>query len=354
MAIANQKALSRVHLTRHSRNPLQKGLRNSIMQKPSLNKICFLSLVLFYCLITVLATRAFAAGEQAPSTVRKPAAETAKKSDAKEIPATGVKPEQEKANQRILDNIRASFSVPPTIEMNVVSRGPSKISGLETVTIEVKDGVNSNRQEVLVTNDNKYALIARVFDLTEDPYAENIKKMNLSNSPVFGSKEAKVTIVEYSDFQCPFCSQAYRTIENDVLKQYGDKVKVVFKNFPLPSHPWAENAAIASLCAYSQSNDAFWSFYRSFFENQSSITVDNVKSKAMEFAGNVKIDTKKFESCYDGKTTLPQVKADMAEAQLLGITGTPLFIVNGHPLPGVQPFASFQKVIEEELKKTAK
>jgi protein-disulfide isomerase len=298
----------------------------------------------------------------APDASKKsPTANTSKQAGVTETKDTtasaksdAAKAEEEKVNNRILDNIRATFSVPPNVVLKVESRGPSKVKGLDSVVVRAIDGANSQRNEILLSGDDKYAIVGRVLDLVDDPYAENMKKINLANTPVFGNKDAKITIVEYSDFECPYCSQAYHTIENDVMKQYGDKVKIVYKNFPLPIHTWAESAAVAGLCAYSQSNDAFWILYRGYFENQSAITKENVKAKSLEFAGNAKIDTKKFEECYDKKETLPQVKAEMSEAQLLGLTGTPLFIVNGRSLPGVQPFSSFQRVIDEELKKESK
>jgi protein-disulfide isomerase len=267
--------------------------------------------------------------------------------------APAFTPEQVKVNQRILDTIRTVFSVPPLIEMVVVGREPSKMKAIDTITIEVRDGANSSRQQVFVTDDSKFVLVARVFDLSQDPYAENVKKINLKDVPVKGNKDAKITIVEYSDFQCPYCGQSYRTMENEVMKQYGDKVKLVYKNFPLPIHAWAENASIAGLCALRQSNDAFWVLYKEFYEGQASITPENIKAKAMEFAAKAKLDAKGFEDCYNNKLTLPQVKAEMAEAQQLGLTGTPLFFINGRPLSGVQPFASFQKVIDEVLKKNS-
>lgn len=287
------------------------------------------------------------------TTSQKPAATAPEKGSAAKEAGTLSSTSTDKVNQRIVDYIRDAYKIPPTVDLSVAGRGPSKINGLELVTIEVKDGSRSNRQEVYISSDNKFVLVARVFDLSEDPFAENMKKINLAAAPVLGNVAAKVTIVEYSDFQCPFCSQAYHTIENDVMKQYGNKIRLVYKNFPLPSHPWAESAAIAGLCANQQSTNAFWQFYRNFFENQSAITPDNVKAKSMEFATKAEIDTKKFEDCYDKKLTLPQVKADMTEAQSLGISGTPLFIINGYPLPGVQPFSSFQKVIDAELKRNS-
>jgi protein-disulfide isomerase len=313
-----------------------------------------IALLLTFAVILVLSVPLLAAGEQA-TPPGKPPAETPKKPEAKDLSTPAAAPSAvDKANQRLIDTIQNAFSsrIPPNTEISVVARSASKVSGLDSVTIELKNGSNSNHLDVLVSPDNKFAIVGQVLDLSKDPFAENMEKINTANAPVSGNKNAKVTIVEYSDFQCPYCSQAYRTVENDVMKQFGDKVKLVYKNLPLPMHPWAENAAIAGLCVSRQNNDAFWVLYRNFFENQSSINTDNVKAKALEYVAKTQIDTKKFEECYDNKLTLPQVKADMTEAQSLGITGTPGFVINGRQLPGAQPFSSFQRVIEEELKKS--
>lgn len=296
-------------------------------------------------------------GGQDPAKTDKPASTDAtKKEPPREAPPAvpAPPPTLSPTEQHLLDNIRVSFKLAPSIDLTIVKREASKLKGLDTVTIEAKEGSNTSRLDFYVTQDNKFALLpARVFDLNENPYEENVKRINLDNAPLTGNKNAKVTIVEYSDFQCPYCSQAFKVVENDVMKQYGNKVKLVYKNFPIPGHPWAEDAAVAGLCAFRQNNDAFWVFYRSFFENQSSITPENIKAKAMDYATTAQLDTKKFEECFDKKLTLSQVKADMAEAQAVGIGGTPLFMINGVPLSGAQPFSSFQRVLDDALKKTS-
>ncbi|MBZ5535890.1 MAG: DsbA family protein, partial [Acidobacteriia bacterium] len=252
---------------------------------------------------------------------------------ATSAPASGQGTEL--VNQRIADHLRSTFNVSPEIELTVVGRNSSKLMGLDTVTVEVNDGVNApHRLEVLITPDNKFALMPQIFDLSVDPFTQKMREINLGNSPVKGSRNAGVTIVEYSDFECPKCSQAYHTLEDQVFKQYGDKVKLVYKNYPLPTHPWAQSAAIAGMCAFQQSNDAFWSLYRAFFEEQSSIKPENVKATAVGALTKTKIDLTEFEKCYDNKSSLSRVQADIEEAGALNIQGTPLFIVNGRPVPG--------------------
>jgi protein-disulfide isomerase len=176
-----------------------------------------------------------------------------------------------------------------------------------------------------------------------------MEKISLKGEPFKGGANAKVTIVEYSDFQCPFCSRGYATIENEVLKQYGDKVKFYYKNFPLAFHKWAEAGAIAAECAKEQKPEAYWKVYSGLFEQQQQITPENVKEKSLSFMDGTGVDKKKWEECYDGKKTADRVKAQMAEGQSVGVSGTPGFIINGRLVSGAQPFATFKAIIDDEL-----
>jgi protein-disulfide isomerase len=197
--------------------------------------------------------------------------------------------------------------------------------------------------------DGRYAIFSPVEDVTVDPSKAVMEKINLKGVPSKGPATAKVTIVEWSDFQCPFCSRAYNTVENQVLKEYGDKVKFYFKHYPLPFHPWAEAGAVAAECAKQQKTDAFWTVYKGLFEQQSQITADNVKEKVTGMLANSGVDMTKFNDCFDNKKTLPDVKAQMAEGSSVGISGTPGFIINGRLVSGAQPFENFKNIIDDEL-----
>ncbi|OFV89873.1 MAG: hypothetical protein A3J75_04075 [Acidobacteria bacterium RBG_16_68_9] len=191
-------------------------------------------------------------------------------------------------------------------------------------------------------------------DVTADPFAEVVKKITTNGQPVKGPKNAKVTIVEFSDFQCPYCARAHDTLFNEVLKEYGDKVRVVYKNFPLGFHKWAEPAAIAGECIYDQAPDAFWKFYDYLFANQKDINEGNVKEKSLAALGDTKFDKDKFDKCFDEKKTIDRVKADMAEGQQVGVTGTPAFLINGRKISGAQPAQNFKAVIDDELQRAEK
>jgi protein-disulfide isomerase len=199
--------------------------------------------------------------------------------------------------------------------------------------------------------DGKFVAFAEVEDVTSDPFKAVAEKIKVDGEPMKGKKDAKVTIVEYSDFQCPYCARAHATIEDQVMKQYGDKVRLLYKHFPLGFHKWAEPAAVATECAAEQDQDAYWKLYDFYFKNQQQITPENLRDKTLETLAGTKVDQAKFTDCYDNKKTLEQVKAEMAEGQEVGVTGTPAFIINGRKLSGAQPFERFKDIIDDELQR---
>jgi protein-disulfide isomerase len=135
------------------------------------------------------------------------------------------------------------------------------------------------------------------------------------------------------------------------MKEYGDKVRLIYKNYPLPFHKWAEPAAIGGECVFDQNEEAFWTLYDYLFAHQREITPENVKEKVLEALKDTKVDTAKVTACLDGKQTAERVQADMAEGQQAGVTGTPAFLINGRKISGAQPFESFKTVIDDELKR---
>jgi protein-disulfide isomerase len=236
-------------------------------------------------------------------------------------------------------------NVPPNVQVNVSGLSDSKISGAKGGSIDV----GNQKVPFTMSADGRYVVFGEVEDLTVDPFAAVMKKIDTKGVPFKGGKDAKVTIVEYSDFQCPFCSKGYNTIENQVLKEYGDKVKFYYKNLPLSFHPWAEPAAVAVVCAQQQKEAAYWKLYSYYFENQKDLNPQNLKEKTLEQLKGTGVDEKKFTDCYDNKSTLDVVKAQAAEAQSLGIQGTPGFIINGRLVSGAQPVATFKAIIDDEL-----
>ena len=168
--------------------------------------------------------------------------------------------------------------------------------------------------------------------------------VEVGNAPFAGDKDAKVVIVEYSDFQCPFCAKGADLLKK-IKQKYGKKVKVAFKNFPLPFHNHAEQAAVASLCANEQSVDLFWKMHDEMFAHQDELDAEGLKKMAKKIGAKAEA----FNACLDGKKHLDQVKADMEEGKKIGVKSTPTFFVNGQLISGAQPVEVFAEIIDEEL-----
>ncbi|HYH98332.1 DsbA family protein [Hyalangium sp.] len=161
------------------------------------------------------------------------------------------------------------------------------------------------------------------------------------NAPSFGPKNAKVTIVEWSDFECPFCSRVMPTLAK-IKEQYGKEVRVVFRNQPLPFHPNAKLAAEASLAAHEQGK--FWEFHDKLFANQKALTRPSLE----KYAEELRLDMGKFKAALDSGKFRAQVEADSSAGSAVGANGTPTFFINGRQFVGAQPFEAFKTAIEEE------
>ena len=255
----------------------------------------------------------------------------------------------ETISQRVIDYFQKTVTT-HGLNFKVTGLEDSEVPGWRKGNLEVSLGAQNQNVAFYISRDGHYLFRGEAVDVTVDPLKQVMGKIALDGQPERGPKDAKVTIVEYSDFQCPFCSRVYTTLESDVLKQYGDKVRFVFKNFPLTSiHPWAEDGAVASECAFRQGNDGFWKMYDGLFTKQSEITKDNLREKASDIAKAGGMDVVKFQECFDGKQTADAVKADTTEATALGVNSTPTFFVNGRRLAGAQTAESFKQTIDREL-----
>lgn len=161
---------------------------------------------------------------------------------------------------------------------------------------------------------------------------------------IVGGKNAKVTIVEYSDFECPFCSRAYPTMKQ-VLDTYGDDVRLVYRHYPLSFHPQAQKAAEASECAADQGK--FWEYHDVVFENQALLAGGVTQMK--KWAADLGLNATRFNNCLDSGEKASKVLTQMNEGSALGVSGTPGFFVNGVSVVGAQPFSTFQQIIDQEL-----
>jgi protein-disulfide isomerase len=174
--------------------------------------------------------------------------------------------------------------------------------------------------------------------------------VSIDDDPVKGSKNAPITIVEFSDFQCPFCARFYTqtlpSIEENYIKT--GKVKFIYRDFPLNFHQYAQKAAEAAECADEQGK--FWEYHDILFQKQSEWSSAGVE-KLKEYAQNLGLDTAKFNECLDSGKYAGEVQKDYSDGSNYGVTGTPTFFINGIEVVGAQPYSVFQQIIEQELNK---
>jgi protein-disulfide isomerase len=178
------------------------------------------------------------------------------------------------------------------------------------------------------------------------PDAGKQYEVEIGSAPTRGGEDAAVTIVEWSDFQCPFCNRVSPTLVQ-IREEYGDRVRFVFKHMPLSIHPQAAGAHAAAEAAHRQGR--FWDMHDRLFENQRDLRVETLAGYAIEMG----LDMDQYKSDVEGEEVAKRISDDLAQAQKLGVTGTPSFFINGRFLSGAQPFANFKRYIDEALEKSS-
>ena len=174
-------------------------------------------------------------------------------------------------------------------------------------------------------------------------------KVEAGNSPALGPEGAPITVVEFSDFQCPFCARGADVV-HEIQKKYGKKVRIAFKQFPLPMHKDARPASEAALCVNEQSTDKFWKFHDAAFKAQDKLDAANLEKMAKDVGANVD----KFKECVAAKKYAKAVQTDMEYGEKIGVKSTPTFFVNGQLVSGAVPIEQFSEIIDEELESAKK
>ena len=170
-----------------------------------------------------------------------------------------------------------------------------------------------------------------------------VVQVSIDGRPFLGPRDAPVTIVEFTDYECPFCGRHFAQTSPQLLSQYDGQVKFVIMNFPLSFHPFAQKAAEAAECAYDQGK--FWEYHDTLFRNQQALDTDSLKG----YASALGLDTETFETCLDSDAKAQQVLEDFRDGQSYGVSATPTFFINGRRLVGARAISSFQTLIDEAL-----
>jgi protein-disulfide isomerase len=253
---------------------------------------------------------------------------------------------------RIQSEIRSRYSVPAQINISVSDPKPSDIPGFDTVVITFTGGTHSTSHEFLISKDHKTLAHLEKFDISQDL----MSKIDVKGRPVRGQADAKVTIVNFDDFQCPFCSRIHTTLFPGVFSSYKGKIKVVYKDYPLLEiHPWAMHAAIDANCLAAQNNDAYWDFADNVHSNQKEVAgksrpeaFANLDKAARDQGQKHQLDAQKLDACIQ-KQDETEVRASMAEAEKLGVDSTPTLFINGERISGAVPEADLRMILDRAL-----
>jgi protein-disulfide isomerase len=263
-------------------------------------------------------------------------------------------------DNKIEKQVRSTFNIPPFVDVSAGERKPStEFPGYEHLVVKMSYGGQTQTRELLLSKDGKTLVSVVKMDLTHDPMADVMAKIDLKGRPVRGNKDAKVTVVVYDDFQCPYCSKMHQTL-TDVLKSYGDRIKVVYKDFPLVEiHPWAERAAIDSGCLAKQSDGAYWDFADYVHANPQQIKgeqrpvagqLTEVDRITLDMGKRHSADAAALESCVKAQSKT-DLNASVKEAEGVGVEATPAVFVDGMKMEGAVPAEELKLVLDKELKR---
>lgn len=259
--------------------------------------------------------------------------------------------------QKIERQVRATYSIPASVKISVGPLRPSDFAGYDALTLSMDGDGKKQTYDFLLSKDGKTLARMTKLDLTKDPYVEIMKKIDLAGRPTRGNKDAKVIVVNYDDFECPFCSRMHQTLFPAIFKEYGDRVQFVYKDYPLSEiHPWATHAAVDANCLAAQNNDAYWDFADYIHASQREIGSE--KGREGQFAALDRVtleqgqkhnlDLAKLQSCVKAQND-DTIKASVHEGDGVGVTATPTLFINGELMDGALPIGEVRAALDRAL-----
>lgn len=259
------------------------------------------------------------------------------------------------ANRRIEVLIRSQFSLPADYNVVIGARKPSKISGYDELPVTVSRGTRSQAIGFLISTDGKKLARLETYDLTRDPASD----ISIAGRPMRGNPNAKVTIINFDDLECPFCARMHQQLFPSTLARYKDQIRIVYKDFPLVEiHPWAMHASVDADCLAAQNADAYWKYVDYLHSHSEEVTGEardvNKSNAALdriarEQGSAGKLDAGKLDACL-AKQDDSGVKESLKVASSLGLDGAPALFVNGERINGAVPEDQLWAVIDRALR----
>ena len=260
-------------------------------------------------------------------------------------------------NQRIERQIRSYFNIPPDVSITVGKPAASEFPNYDLVAVTMSRGGKTQTSEFLLSKDDKTLVRLTKLDLTKDPYAEIMKEITLSDRPLRGNPDAKVTIVNFDDFECPFCARLHATLMSEILPEYKDKIKIVYKDYPLFQHPWAQHAANDANCLAKGNGTAYWELADYLHGNQRNIRTslqnpqtayNQIDHQTLEIGKKNGLEATKLQACIKAQSDTV-VQASVAEGNKVGVSVTPTLFVNGEHLEGALDADALRGALNRQL-----
>lgn len=258
-------------------------------------------------------------------------------------------------NRHIEVLVRSQFNIPADVSITVGPRKPSKFIGYEAQPITLTRDSHSTQIEFLVSSDGKTLARLETFDLTKNP----IFNIDTQKRPIRGNPNAPVTVVSFDDLECPYCARMHQELFPATQERYKDKVRFVYKDFPLESiHPWAVHAAVDANCLFAQSNDTYWKFVDYVHSHPQEMKSDDqnigyaflaLDRIARQHGTLDKLDMNALNACID-KQDDKEVRASMKEGEGLKLEGAPALFVDGEMINGAIPADQVWLVIDRALR----
>jgi protein-disulfide isomerase len=262
-------------------------------------------------------------------------------------------------SRKIERQVRSYYKIPPEVKVTVgIPSASSDFPNYQSVVVTVEGAEKKQDLAFLISKDGSSLVRTIKFDLNKDPYAEMMSKINTAGRPTRGAKASKVVVVNFDDFECPFCSRMHQTLFPEILKEYGDRVTFIYKDYPLVEiHPWATHAAVDANCLAAQSSDAYWDFADYIHANQHEVNNEKTPGARLEALDKLtllqgqkhNLDVVKLQTCIKAQDE-SGVKASMKEGDAIGVEATPTLFIGGEKVDGAVPISEVRAALDRALK----
>jgi protein-disulfide isomerase len=261
--------------------------------------------------------------------------------------------------RKIERQVRSYYKMPAEVHVTVgVPSSSTEFPNYDSVVVTVDSGEKKQDLTFLVSKDRSSMMRLTKFDLSKDPFAETMRKIDVNGRPTRGAKASKVVLVNFDDLECPFCSRMHQTLFPELLKEYGDRVTFIYKDYPLTEiHPWATHAAVDANCLAAQNGDAYWDLADYIHANQHEVNSEKTPGARLEELDKLTmlqgqkhgLDVVKLQSCIKAQDE-SVVKASMKEAEGIGVEATPTLFINGEKIDGAVPISQVRAALDRALK----